>query len=208
MKKLIFCLSILSFSAIADDMFLAKFQTLNPQVNGTIGGSSTIYFQGEKVIVYNRLFAGAPEAWHMQNVYTGSRCPTAKDDINLDGIIDIQEANSVVGNILLPFDSDINSQLSGYRTFPMGDLFGTYFYEQEAWFNNLMNDLRAPDPDLNDNIVKLPRNGKFNPEGKVVMVYGITEHYAQLPETVASSEEYPAWKTIPVACGVFTKLYP
>lgn len=207
MKLIILAGALLSFSTFAEEMFLAKFQTLNSHVNGTIAGSSTLYLKGERVHAYNRLFAGAPEAWHMQNIYTGSKCPTVNDDKNLDGIIDIQEGSSAWGNILLPLDADLNSQLSGYKTFPVADSYGSYIYEREAWLNNLMNDLRAPDPDTTDNIVKLPRNGKLNLEGKVVVVFGISEHFAHLPETVASIETYPAWKTLPIACGVFKKIY-
>lgn len=208
MKSLLaFTLLTFSFSSLADEMYMAKLETLNPHVNGTVAGSSTFYWKGDKVFSYNRFFAGAPEAWHMQNIYTGTKCPTLNHDTNIDGIIDIQEGSSAWGNILIPLDADINSQLGGHKTFPVADPYGSYFYEREGWYNNMMNDLRAVDPDPNDNIVKLGRNQKLILEGKVVVIFGITEQFAHLPDTVGSMEVYPAWKTLPVACGVFKRVY-
>lgn len=205
--KMILLLScgLISFSTLAQEILLAKFETINTHVNGTLAGSSTFYKKGDLITVYNRLFAGAPSAWHMQNIYTGNRCPVAEDDTNMDGIIDIKEGNEVLGKILIPLDSDINSQMAGYRVFPVADMYGSYFYEKDGSFRALLSDLRKPDPDPFDNIVKLSGDEALQIEGKVVVIHGINETFVHLPETVQSEMDLPAWKTIPIACGILRR---
>jgi hypothetical protein len=188
-----------------DGHYQAKFITLNPHVNGTVPGSANFLRQDDKLFAYVRLFAGYPKAWHQQFVYTGSRCPTANDDTNLDGFIDIAEAEAVVGKILIPMDSDISSQSSGRRFFPLGDLSGYYHYERITSFRRFLSDLQAPDPDPNDDMVKLPEGEGLRITGKVFMVLGVAET-VMLPETVATKERRRAFQTLPVACGVFEKV--
>lgn len=198
---------LLAFSGItyAEEIYLAQFKTLNMQVNGTIGGSMSVYKKDDQIMAFSRLFAGAPEMWHMQNIYTGNRCPDQNDDLNLDGYIDINEAATVVKNIIVPLDGDINTQLSGLNLFPLADIYGTYFYEKEGRYSTLLKDLKAPDPDLTDNLVKLGRNDRLNFEGKVVLIQGASKDYVY-PETVTSYGEVPVFKSLPIACGVIRKI--
>lgn len=185
--------------------YQAKFITLNPHVNGTIPGSANFYREDQKIFAYVRLFAGGVKAWHMQNVYLGERCPTINDDLNKDGFIDINEAEKVLGKILIPLDSDISSQNSGKRFFPLADLSGYYHYERISNFDRFLKDLQEPDKDLEDNIVKLPDGEGLTIVGKTFMVQGISETVT-LPETVATKENRRSFQTLPVACGVFEKV--
>ncbi len=188
-----------------DGHYQAKFITLNPQVNGTIPGSANFVRKEDKLFAYVRLFAGYPRAWHMQHVYTGSRCPTANDDTNLDGFIDIAEAEAVVGKILIPMDSDISTQSSGRRFFPLGDLSGYYHYERITSFRRFLNDLQDDDRDLTDDVAKLGPGEGLRLSGKVFMVLGVAET-VMLPETVATKEKRRSFQTLPIACGVFEKV--
>lgn len=189
MRSLISCLLLgFSFSTFAEEIYLAQFKTLNGHMNGTISGSATFNKVEDKVYVFSRLFAGTPETWHMQNIYTG-RCPSESDDTNFDGTIDINEAAPVVKNIIIPLDGDINSQMGGMNIYPVGDLYGSYFYEKEAKYSIIMKDLKSPDTNPEDNIIKLDKNEKLILEGKVVLVQG----------TLLD-------KTLPIACGTFRKI--
>lgn len=183
----------------------AKFVTLNPHVNGTIPGSATFYRKDEKFFAYVRLFAGGPKAWHQQFVYEGTRCPTLNDDTNLDGFIDIQEAEAVLGKIIIPLDSDIGSQSSGRRFFPLADLSGYYHYERITSFRRFLSDLQEVDNDPEDDTRKLAADEPLRITGKAVMVMGVVET-VQLPETVATKGRHRAFQTLPIVCGIFDKV--
>jgi len=205
MKYLISSL-LLGFTcqAFAEEIYLAQFKTMNSHVNGTISGSVTLHKNADSFVVFSRLFAGAPETWHMQNIYTG-RCPDERDDTNFDGYLDINEAAVALKNIIIPLDGDLNSQLAGLNIFPMADIYGSFFYEKEAKFSSLLNDLKNPDPEPADNMVKLGRNEKLILEGKVVLMQGVSKDIV-FPETVSSYGEVPSFKSLPIACGAFKKI--
>jgi hypothetical protein len=192
------------FGAKAQVIFMAKLKTLNPETNGILVGSTTIYVKDDQLLSYVRLFAGAPKAWHMQNVYLGNRCPTIDDDLNKDGFIDIAEGNNVWGNVLIPLDGNLNSQASGLNTFPVADDYGAYFYEKEASFSSFLKDLRSPDLNPGDNIAKLKPNESWNLEGKVMVIQGVANQ--PFPETVTTYGLFYAYQTLPIACGVFIRL--
>lgn len=186
-------------------LYMAKFLTMNPGVNGTLPGSATLQRQDDKFYAYIRIFGGAPNAWHQQNVHVGSRCPNAGDDTNGDGYIDIEEGNKVWGEVLLPLDSNIGSQAAGKNVFPIADASGTYFYETVTNFNKMFDDLKSADKNLGDNITKLSPEQGLDFEGKVVVIHG-TADTVIYPDTVASSGRYLPHQTLPIACGVFTKV--
>lgn len=185
--------------------YQAKFITLNPHVNGTIPGSANLYRKGERIYAFVRLFAGGVKAWHMQNVYTGSRCPGPSDDKNADGFIDIQEAEEVLGKILIPLDSDISTQHSGKSFFPLADLSGNYQYERVGPFRRFIEDLQSKDKNPEDDIVKLPQSQGLRLIGKTVLIQGVSDTQ-ELPETLATKGRHRSFQTLPVACGVFEKI--
>lgn len=188
-----------------DGHYQAKFITMNPHVNGTIPGSANFHRKEDKLYVYVRLFAGGVRAWHMQHVYTGGRCPTMKDDRNGDGFVDIQEAEKVLGKILIPLDSNISSQSAGRRFFPLADLSGYYHYERITSFRRFLQDLQDEDREPEDDVVKLAAGEGLRLAGKTVLIQGVTET-VDLPETVASKGRHAAFQTLPIVCGVFNKL--
>jgi len=155
-------------------------------------------------MAYVRLFAGYPKAWHMQYIYEGNRCPTEADDLNGDGILDITEAEAVLGKILIPLDSDISSQASGRRFFPLADLSGSYQYERAASFRRFLNDLQSPNKDTTGEMTKLPPGEGLRIVGRPVVIFGINEE-VQLPQTVATKNRLQTFQTIPIACGIFEK---
>lgn len=184
--------------------YKATFITLNPQVNGTLPGSVTLYRKEDRLFAYLRLFAGHPKAWHQQKIYTGDRCPTQSDDKNNDGYIDIFEAEAVLGKVLIPLDADLGTQNSGRNFYPVGDLSGSYHYERVVNFQRFFNDLKAEDKDPDDNMVKLAADEPLDFEGKVIMIQGTAET-VEYPETVRTTERHKAFQTLPIVCGIFEK---
>lgn len=186
-------------------LYLATFSTLNSHVNGTVPGSVTFQRKDDRFYAYVRLFAGFPRAWHMQNVYEGGRCPTASDDLNGDGFIDITEAQAVLGKVLIPLDSDISSQNSGRNFYPLADPSGSYHYERITSFERFFRDLKSDDKDPNDHIMKLLPEEPFVLEGKTVMIQGISDSVV-IPDTVRSFGRHRPFQTLPVVCGVFSSV--
>lgn len=188
-----------------DGLYMAKFETLNPHVNGTIPGSLTFYRKGDRLMTYVRLFAGGPKVWHQQGVYMGTRCPTLSDDLNGDGFIDIDEGMKVFGKMIIPLDANMNSQSAGKNFYPLADLSGYYHYERIASFKNLFEDLYETDRDEEDHIIKIAAGEPFTFEGKVVVVQGVAETTA-LPETIAIQPRRRPFQTLPITCGVIKKV--
>jgi len=188
-----------------DGLYNAKFETLNPHINGTVPGSATFYFNGDRLLTFLRVFAGFPRAWHQQGVYLGKRCPTLLDDKNLDGFIDIQEAMNVVGKMIIPLDANLNSQYEGKNFYPRGDLSGSYHYERVSSYQRLLNDLMAQDIYPDDHIVKLNPDETFSLFGKVVLVQGINED-PLLPDTVGSLGDKKSFQTLPITCGIIKRV--
>jgi hypothetical protein len=188
-----------------DGHYQAIFTTLNPHVNGTIPGSANFLRKEDRFFAYVRLFAGGMGVWHQQYVYTGFRCPNLNDDTNSDGFVDIAEAEAVVGKILIPLDSDISTQISGKKFFPIADPSGSYQYERVTSFKRFLSDLQNEDEDVNDDIVKLSTGQGLTLSGKTFLVLGVSET-VQFPETVAGKGKLKPFQTFPIACGIFKKI--
>lgn len=184
--------------------YIAQFETLNTQVNGTIPGSATFKRDEDALAVFVRIFAGGVSAWHQQNVYLGSRCPTLEDDLNADGFIDAVEGEKVYGKILIPLDSDISSQMDGRNFYPVGDLSGSYYYERITSFKKFFSDLKDQSTE-NELYAKLKEDEGFDFKGKVVVVHGVADS-VELPESVATIGRRNPKQTLPIVCGVFDKL--
>lgn len=188
-----------------EGLYMAKFITLNPHINGTLPGSATIQRKDYKFYAFVRLFSGGMNVWHQQHIYTGSKCPTLNDDANGDGIIDQEEGSRVWGNVLIPLDSNLRSQLGGNNIYPVADAGGNYFYERVTEFEEMFNDLKTEDHRPQDNIVKIAPDEGLAIEGKVAVVFGVAAD-KELPTTVAPFDRYSPQQSLPVACGVFRRV--
>lgn len=188
----------------AAGLYMARFQTLNPLVNGSIPGSATVKREADKFYAYVKIYGSAPHTWHQQNVYEGRRCPTMSDDKNGDGYIDIEEARLVLGNVVIPLDSNINTHALGRNVYPVSDATGTYFYERVSSVRKMTKDLINDNKSSSDTIRIDPAKG-FDIEGRAVVIQG-TASDVYYPATVNSNEGRPAFQTMPIACGVFSKI--
>lgn len=187
--------------------YLSRFTTLNSNVVGVVPGSLTFYRKpGEdRMMAFLRLFAGSPATVHPQNVHVGNRCPNMSDDTNGDGHLDINEVTAVVGKILIPLDSNLNSQAAGRNTWPVGDLSGSYHWERVVSFKRFLDDLSDTHSVYSDEYTKLAQGEKFDFAGKVVIIQGVAKD-KELPETVATIERRTPQQTYPIACGIIQKV--
>lgn len=188
-----------------DGIYLAKFTTLNSQVNGTIPGSLTFSLNGDKLLAFVRLFAGKPTTWHQQGVYSGKRCPTLEDDLNLDGFIDIEEAMSVTGQMIIPLDANLDSQEAGENFYPISDSSGYYHYERLASLQRIQKDLKTTDPDQTDHIAKLSSQENLILSGRVVLVQGVSQE-TLLPDTIVGLGKRKPYQVFPITCGIIKRM--
>lgn len=186
-------------------LYMATLTTLNPDINGTVPGTAVVIREGDKFQAYVKASAGPGGIWHQQNIHLGSRCPNQGDDLNADGVIDIEEGQNAWGNVIIPLDGDLSSQDAGKNRYPVGDEVGNYFYERFTNFDIFYKDLKGIDRNPADHISKLAPSEGFQIEGKVIVILGAGKD-ANLPATVASRSPYKVNQTFPIACGIFQKI--
>ncbi len=139
-----------------------------------------------------------------QALYSARRCPTLKDDLNQDAYIDIQEARAAIGKMLIPLDGDLGTQLGGSGDFPTVGPGGELTWSGETSFTRLFDDLKSPDVDPADELMKLGDAGLTLP-GRIVLFQGVPETVA-LPETVEAGDGETPAESVPVGCAVLWKV--
>lgn len=191
-----------------EGQYIAKLSSLNENVAGFITGAATISRVKDELVADVRFSGEALTAGilHEQNIHIGDRCPTAADDLNGDGFIDAVEGSLVYDKIIIPLDGDLNSQRMGGGIFPVADEFGGYIYSQVASYRKFMEDLREIDINLDDQIVTLAEGEDFDFENKVIVIQGISAN-ANLPDTVATNNQFTNFQSLPVACGIFSRVH-
>lgn len=196
----------IDIDAAIDGQYLAIFETINPQITSKITGAFT--FSREKdvdeVVGDVRITNAGPAILHAQNVRLGTRCPTANDDTNADGIIDAREGEAVYGGIYFPLDGDLSSQSSHDGEFPVGDVYGNYIWSRMTNFSKFISDLRYQGD--SGGYFKLGPKEPMDLEGRVVVIHGV-DSAAGLPATVASVGRFANHQSLPIACGVIGKVF-
>lgn len=114
-----------------------------------------------------------------QYLLSGNRCPQTSAAL--------PEALAVSGPILIPLDNDLSGQYVGGQ-YPQADASGAYTYQARANLEDMITDLRDPDPDERDNLRKLSPDELLNMEGRTVIV-----------------TEVQGINEVPIACGVVTR---
>lgn len=183
-----------------DGTFLAVLGGVNKNII-VPAGALTLAKDGDFFVADVRVSHSTPNVIHAQNIHLGKVCPTSEADLNHDGMIDIMEAERVVGPMIMPLDGDISTQLGDFDAYPETDPWGAYVYSRTASFNVLLEDLNAEDDDPIDNIEKLSTTGLKELHGRVVLIQGVAPDL-ELPTSVASLPGLTAQETLPVACGV------
>lgn len=172
---------------------------VNTNIAGEATGTGSFRIEGDEFEATINV-DGAPTGIHMQHVHVGTRCATVGDDDNGDGYIDAVEAGNVSGGALIPLDSDLRAQEAGGR-YPSGR---KYDYNESTSFQAMLADLRLPDADTNDTLVKLGADEDLNLEGKVVEIHGVPAS-TTLPSTVRGVDGMSPQQSLPILCGVITR---
>lgn len=180
--------------------FHVKLRPLNSKL-GSYTGWISITISENQFWVRAKVIGPKTGSMHAQYLHANAVCPSMKDDTNGDGFLDFTEAYSVSGPILIPLDSNLNSQMKGLNIFPKMRQSSFYYYSEACNTSVMMEDLRQRDTYSSDMMIKLKSGEELGLKRRVVMIYGTSE-YRQLPSTVNSFEGYPSQASIPIACGM------
>ncbi|HXH30662.1 MAG TPA: hypothetical protein VNJ01_07600 [Bacteriovoracaceae bacterium] len=173
---------------------------LNQAVAGTVKGVGYLHTKENQFYTRVELHSQNFGLTHRQAIHLGGKCPNGNSDVNKDGIIDFDETIQTAGKILIPLDSDIESQALG-NEYPFIKEDGMYQYSEATPLDRMMDDLFEEDIDPEDNVGKLNRNENLELEARTVIVYGIPETKI-LPDSVTSNGQEPHDHWIPIACGI------
>lgn len=146
-------------------------------------GTAVINVTGDDVTVTINAAGLTPRTLHPQHIHAGTTCPSAADDANGDGFVDVIEGLPKYGPILISLDRTLNSQAASLD-FPVSDASGAYHYSQSASKSHLQSELKQA----------------LNLGSRHVVIHGI-DPTDPLPASVQSLPGLPAWATLPVACG-------
>jgi len=170
--------------------YYSVLRPVNFQSNGFIPyGAATFKLKDDELQVNISLDDDQPVK-HRQALHMGFRCPTLQDDTNGDGFVDYDEAERVVGPIIMSLDSDLNSEAAGAESFPSG----------RAMTYNKIASLQKINADL------LSQNKRsIGLKGRVVLVHG-TSPQTSFPTSLASYYNEEANLSLPIVCGVLEKV--
>lgn len=178
---------------------------VNINLHAPKAGMATFTRSGDELVAKVKLDVGAQGGSYRQAVYWGNRCPGIESDSNKDGYLDMTEIESILGDVIIPLDGDLDSQSGGTGNYPSGlNSRGSYFYKKTASFSRFFDDLKEEDPNTRDRVRKLEDQAGFTFLGKVVLVQGASETF-KIPETVSSYYGLSRESSLPIACGVFFK---
>ena len=177
--------------------YVATLTTVNPLL-GNVTGTAAVEIVGDAMRVTIHA-VGLDSIAHMQFIASGHSCPTAAQDVNADGLIDVQEGLAAYGPFLIALDTalavrpidDVNT-----AGFPAGT---TINYTEDAQLSAVENSLRGA-PTTPPFTTNLPTNGDFNPEGLAVVIMGDAFLFPQPLDSVWPG--FTAKQSTPVACGV------
>ncbi len=185
-------------------IYKAILRPINSEISGETSGTIEFRIEGDDVVVESSIRGAPAGVKHLQNIFVSSRCPEIKADTNKDNVIDLMEAMTQTGLILIPLDSDLSEQLDGIEYGPIANTAGSYIYRRSSTLSRILADLRSPDPDLHDSIVKLPEGKDLMLGGRVVMIHGVKSN-SNIPDSVKSISYLTKEQSLPIACGVLIR---
>ncbi len=192
-----------------EGVYRAVLVPTNPTIDPDIAGTVTVSHQGDDFRVEMDV-RNAPGGVHAQHIHSGTSCATiAANDTNADGILDAAEAEAVIGRMLIPLDSNLDS--NSQNSFPVGT---RYTYVESASFARLSGQNSAENSDLqneardvaNDVVEEVaPQLADTILEGRVVEIHGVPANRV-LPATVAGMSGKSRQASLPIACGVLVRV--
>jgi hypothetical protein len=184
----------------ADVTYKAELSPLNSKTAGSEArGEATFTISGDELTIHVSAKGVSPNMEHLQHLHgfpkgdRKSKCPTARNDTDGDGIIDLIETDPVAGTTMVPFHDDPVSMEIVKDIYPAAGADGSYSYEKTVSLKALKDAFAAKFP-----------GQQLDLDRRVVFLHGVPAS-TKLPATVASLDGIPAQVTLPIACGEIKK---
>ncbi len=184
----------------ADVTYKAELSPLNTKTTGSdAGGEATFTISGDELTIHVTAKGVSSNMEHLQHLHgfakgdRKSKCPTARNDTDGDGIIDLIETEPVAGTTMVPFHDDPVSMEIVKDTYPAAGADGSYSYEKTVSLKALKDAFAAKFP-----------GQQLDLDRRLVFLHGVPAS-TKLPATVASLDGIPAQVTLPIACGEIKK---
>lgn len=184
----------------ASPHYMATLHPMNRNVTGRDATATAAFVvDGDDLLVRIDAKGLPPGIEHWQHFHgfaddRAAACPTARADVNSDGIIDLIETEAAAGTTMVPFDTDPAAMDIAHGQYPHARADGTFSYEQTVSM-----------PALNAAFAKAFAGQTPDLDRRVVFIHGVVTD-AKLPTTVASLGPIPAHVTLPIACGVIERV--
>ncbi len=197
--------SIMADGSNINGIYAADLMPVNYNLHFKKVGVAAISREADQFSAAITMKYGPVDTRHRQAIYNGRRCPNLTDDLNKDAYIDILEAKLAIGQVTIPLDGDLDSQLGGLDQQAIGDSNGKYLYRSSASFDRMFADLKTPDEIPGDNIIKLAAQDGLTFPGRVLLIHGLSPKIT-LPESVATTGAETSHESIPIACAILWKV--
>jgi len=193
--------TLVAQAANSEATYKAELSSLNEMTTGSkASGEATFTISGDQLTILVTAKGVPPNMEHLQHFHgfvkgdRTSRCPTARDDKNGDGIIDMVETEPVAGTTMVPLHDDPVSMAIVNDTYPTAGADGSYSYEKRVSLKSLKAAFTKKFP-----------GQRLDLDRRVVFLHGVPTA-TKLPATVASLDHIPSQVTLPIACGRIKKV--
>jgi hypothetical protein len=168
--------------------------------SGVTGAAAFEVTEGGDFVVGMEVLSLADGQPHPQHVRAGPACPTSASDADGDGLIDVSEAATDFGLILIPLDEDLADP--GVNGFPTGT---PVEYQASVAYGVLMAHLDAADIDPDDSLVTLDGED-LQLDARTVVIHGAWVREGGVVAGGTEGATYDAM--LPVACGTIDRVGP
>ncbi len=186
------------------DVYRAVLTPLNKQLSGSPSGIVEVRIVNGEIIIESAMTDTPAGVKHLQAIHERGKCPDVTHDLNQDGVIDIEEALSQTGKMLIPLDDDLKTQNSGITFGPVSNEWGNYVYQRSTFQDQLLSDLHAGETPAHEYLAKLPKDEQLNLINRSVVIYGIAA--GETTNSQISFNGHTPEESLPIACGKFEKI--
>jgi hypothetical protein len=176
--------------------FTADLKPMN-MASPEMEGQYLITLNDDVFQVQTTILKSAPGVRHFQYIIQG-KCNFI--DQNNDTLIDMSEIIAQGGGLLVPLDSNLETQIDGSDFGPIANEEGKFVYKKSADPVRFLDDLTAADPDSRDEFIKISSEKDLRMNTRSVLVLGLEES-AALPDTISEFRNLSRAEGFPVGCG-------
>lgn len=176
--------------------FRATLVGVNEAAIGALpSASAEVDIRSDHTIVFSVSASGLSPTTHPMFLRQGNACPGGPQDVNRDGVVDINEGLVAYGPAILPLDGNITDRRMDLTTFPATS---TISYSQSAPLSAVIAAVSPPDPDTTDIVVPLPAGDSLDLANRVITVHGVA---VAVPATAAGAPGLTSALSLPILCG-------